>query len=155
MERHSDMWVVTDFKDSEDELIRRDFEIMVSTAQELNLESVLDRIVVQIYNEDMYDIVKDIYPFQSWIYTLYKNVYFGGNSNTFREYVRFCYSNGIKNITMWKNLARPELIKIADEYGIMVYVHTEDDIENAKKLMELGVSGIYTNILTSDKFEEE
>lgn len=51
MMQYPDMWVVTDTKDVETELVQRDFEIMVNTVKACGMESVLDRIIVQIYNE--------------------------------------------------------------------------------------------------------
>lgn len=153
MESHPDMWLVTDTKDAEEDLVRRDFEIMVSTARELNMESVLDRIVVQIYNEEMYDVVKEVYPFRDWIYTLYQ--FFGGDEETFQDCVRFCYNNNIENITTWNYLMTSDLLKIAEEYNISVYVHTENDIENAMKLKKEGVTGFYTDVLTPDMLKED
>lgn len=60
-EEKPDIWIVTDTKDVEEEAVRREFEIMVNTAHEVGKENVLDRIIVQIYNEEMYDIVHDVY----------------------------------------------------------------------------------------------
>jgi glycerophosphoryl diester phosphodiesterase len=153
MEEYPDIWIVTDTKDTDKENVQNEFNIMVETAKELGLESVLDRIVVQIYNEDMYSYVRQVYPFKSWIYTLY--MFFGGDEETFTECVRFCYANNIGNIATWNYFVTPELIEIADEYGIAYYAHTEDDVENAKLMIEEGLSGIYTNIITPDMLEED
>ncbi len=35
-------------------------------------EDILNRIVVQIYDTEMLNTVKQIYPFTNWIYTLYQ-----------------------------------------------------------------------------------
>ena len=74
------------------------------------MESVLDRLIVQIYNEEMYDTVYNIYPFRSWIYTLYK--FWGGARETFRDCVRFCYEHDIDGITTWNYYVTPELMQM-------------------------------------------
>lgn len=153
MNQYPDMWVVTDTKDVEKSLVQRDFRIMVDTAKRLNMENVLKRIIVQIYNEEMYDTVNEIYKFDAWIYTLYQ--FFGGDEETFRECVRFCYSKNIDGIATWNYMITPELISIAEQYGVKVYVHTEDDVQNAKKLKKQGVYGFYTNIITPEMLKED
>lgn len=152
MEEYPDIRIVTDTKDEEAQAVRRDFEIMVNTARECGKESVLDRIIVQIYNEEMYDTIYQVYPFKSWIYTLYK--FFGGDAETFRECVRFCYENNINGITTWNYFVTPELIEIAKEYGISYYAHTENDVENAKSMIGQGLTGIYTDSITPDMLTE-
>ncbi len=134
MEEYPDLWVVTDTKDTETEEVKRDFEIMVNTIQAHEMESVLDRIIVQIYSEEMYDTVYHIYPFKSWIYTLYK--FWMGDTETFRECVRFCYEHNINGITTWNYYVTPELLQITNAYNIPWYAHTENDVENAKKLIQ-------------------
>lgn len=153
MEEYPDMWIVTDTRDTEEELVRCGFETMVNTAKELGKEAVLDRVIVQIYNEEMYDIVQKVYPFESYIYTLYQ--FFGGDAETFRECVRFCYDHNINGIATWNYYVTPELLQIADEYGIDYYAHTEDDVENAKLMIKQGLTGVYTNILTPEMLEED
>jgi glycerophosphoryl diester phosphodiesterase len=153
MDEYPDIWIVTDTKDTDKENVQNEFKIMVETAKELGLRSVLDRFVVQIYDEEMYSYVREVYPFKSWMYTLY--MFFGGDEETFTECVRFCYANNIGNIATWNYFVTPELIEIADEYGIAYYAHTEDDVENAKLMIEEGLSGIYTNIITPDMLEED
>lgn len=153
MEENPDMWVVTDTKDTETEDVRRDFEIMVNTARECGKESVLDRIIVQIYNEEMYDTIYEVYPFKTWIYTLYQ--FFEGDAETFLECVRFCYGHNINGITTWNYFVTPELIQIAQEYDILYYAHTENDVENAKIMIGQGLTGIYTDSITPDMLKEE
>lgn len=153
MAEYPDIWIVTDTKDTETEDVQRDFEIMVNTARECGMESVLDRIIVQIYNEEMYDAVHEVYPFKSYIYTLYQ--FFDGDAETFLECVRFCYANDIDTITTWNYFVTPELIQIAEEYDILYYAHTENDVENAKSMIGQGLTGVYTDSITPDMLKEE
>lgn len=153
MAEYPDLWIITDTKDIDLELVQNEFEVMVDTASELGLEVVLDRVIVQIYNEEMYDTVHSVYPFKAYIYTLYQ--FFGGDAETFRECVRFCYGHNIDSIATWNYFVTPELLRIADEYGIAVYAHTEDDVENARDMIRQGLTGVYTNIITPDLLKED
>lgn len=71
MEEYPDIWIVTDSKEVGEEEVKAEFEEMVREAEEVELLEVLDRFIVQIYNETMYDIVKEVYPFSEYIFTLY------------------------------------------------------------------------------------
>lgn len=143
MDEYPDMWIVTDTKYTEREDIIEQFSSMVETAEKLGLESVLDRIIVQIYNCEMYYIVKNIYPFKSWNFTLYQ--IWSGDKTEFQRYAKFCFENNIKSITMWTNPARKEIFEIAHEYGLDVYVHTENNVNTARQYIIEGVDGIYTD----------
>ncbi|MDE6604107.1 MAG: hypothetical protein K2K90_18555 [Lachnospiraceae bacterium] len=148
MEQYPDLWVVTDTKNSAVESVQQDFEILRDTMKEHGMEFVLDRMIIQIYNEEMYHTVYRIYPFKSWIYTLYK--FWGGDTETFLQCVRFCYGHDINGITTWNFYVTPELLEITKAYGIPWYAHTENDVKNADELIRQGLSGIYTDSITPD-----
>lgn len=153
MDQYSDIYVVTDSKYSDVDSVREEFTYMVKTAYNIGLEKVLDRIIVQIYNEEMYNVIKDVYPFQSWIFTLYQ--IWDGNPSQFTEFSRFCYNHDIKNITMWNSRVYPEVLQVAREYNIHVYAHTENDVSAAKELLEQGIKGIYTDSITPNELRGE
>ncbi len=44
---------------------------------------------------------------------------------------------------------------IAREYGVRIYVHTVNDKEKARALLESGVDGIYSDTLTPDSLERK
>ena len=148
MEQYPDIWVVTDTKNSTVESVQQDFEVLLETMKAHGMESVLDRMIVQIYNEEMYHTVYRIYPFKSWIYTLYK--FWGGDTETFLQCVRFCDGHDINGITTWNFYVTPELLQITRAYDIPWYVHTENDVKNANELIRQGITGIYTDSITPD-----
>lgn len=145
MQQHEDVYIITDTKDSDPVLARKEISILVETAEEMNTMDVLDRFVVQIYSTEMYEAIKDIYDFPHYIFTLY-SIWFGEESE-FVDYCRFCVANGIRTITMWyyRYTDNPNIPMIADRYGIQIYVHTINDRELAKELLSLGAYGIYTD----------
>ncbi|MDD6070716.1 MAG: phosphatidylinositol-specific phospholipase C/glycerophosphodiester phosphodiesterase family protein [Clostridiales bacterium] len=155
MQQHEDIYIITDTKDVDPELARRDISILVETAEEMDALDVVDRFVVQIYSMEMYEAIKDVYSFPNYIFTLY--AIWCGDESEFIEYCRFCVENGIRTITMWdyRCADNPKLCKIADKYGIAIYVQTVNDQETAEKMFSLGVRGIYTDDETAIKINKE
>lgn len=151
MSKHEDVWIVTDSKETSADLIKFEFSYIVDEARMLGVDQVLDRVVVQIYNPEMYEVVNEIYEFPSVIFTLYQ--YWGGDVDTFADICRLCAYKNIDIITMWYYLATPEILEIADQFGINVYVHTLNDIETVIDLKEKGVKGFYTDYLTLELLE--
>jgi hypothetical protein len=54
---------------------------------------------------------------------------------------------------MGKDLVNEDIIKIANRYDLDVYINTENNVEKAKELLDLGVSGIYTDKLSPKDLE--
>lgn len=145
MQQYEDVYIVTDTKDADPVLARKDISILVETAREMDAMGVLDRFVIQFYNTEMYEAIKDIYDFPNYIFTLYQ-VWFG-DEGEFADHCRFCAVNGVRTITMWdyKYADNQNLSRIAKRYGIQIYVHTVNDRETAEKMLSLGAYGIYTD----------
>ncbi len=145
MQQYEDVYIITDTKDTEPVMAKKDISILVETAREMDAMDVLDRFVIQIYSREMYGAIKDIYDFPNYIFTLY--AIWNGDESEFIEYCRFCVANGIPTITMWdyRYADNPNLSLIADKYGIKIYVHTVNDYETAEKMFSLGAYGIYTD----------
>lgn len=145
MKKYDDVYVVTDTKNDSWPEIIKDFQIIVETAKELDCTEVLDRMVVQLYNHDMYDAVEEVHSFPNYILTLYK---IGGNEGTaFIDHCRFCRNRGIDTITMWESWASPENIEIAKRYNIDIYVHTVNTVDQIEEDQALGVRGFYTDFV--------
>ena len=152
MEEYPDICIVTDSKFVEAEFVRLQFDAMTADAAELGLSYLLDRFVVQVYSPLMFQVVDSVHHFQGYIYTLYLEG-FDGTEDTFRRKAAFCAENGILGITMARELWSGVYAEIAAEYGISVYTHTVNDLEQAKALLSSGVSGIYTDRLIPGDFE--
>ena len=145
MQQYPDIYIVTDTKDEQSDLARKEINVIVQTAKEMQAEDVLNRFVVQIYSPAMYDAIKDLYHFPNYIFTLY--MVWTNDESEFTDYCRFCRVNGIKTITMWEYRLRdnPHLAEIANEYGLEIFVHTVNDQVTAEEAEKLGASGIYTD----------
>ena len=145
MEEYPDICVITDSKFTESDIFSIQFDAMLADAHELGLTYLFDRVVVQVYDGNMRTGLNNIYPFPHYIYTLYQDASFKGTKDSFREKAAYCAQRGIEGITMDEYWWKPSFAAIAEEYGIAVYVHTVNDAETAKKYLNDGVSGIYTD----------
>ena len=143
MEEYPDVCIITDTKFTEAEV----FTAMLSDAKELGLTYLFDRFVIQVYDELMFKVVDGLHHFPHYIYTLYATG-FAGTEDAFREAASFCVDNGFLGLTLWDYWWRETYAPIARELGVAVYVHTVNDAQEARELLDQGVSGIYTDTLT-------
>ena len=94
------LYIVTDTKYYNDEAVDYLFSKMVDEAKKHHAEKALGRVVVQVYNQDMYQKVMDVYPFKEIIYSLYQSA----DSN--EEVLDFIDNSNVKIITLAKNSFR-------------------------------------------------
>lgn len=147
MEEYPDICIITDSKYADPEIALVEFKAMVEEAKELGLMRLFDRIIIQIYNPGMLNALDRAYHFPHYIFTLYQYG-FEGTEEDFRKKAEFCATHRVRGITMWSRLWDPAYASIAREYGIEVYVHTVNDLEEARERLDSGVSAIYTDTLT-------
>jgi len=142
---NKDMYVITDTKSFEytEKQIKEQIEILVETAKKKDPTlAVLNRIIPQIYNQPMYDIVMNKHKFKSVIYTLYASPDSDG------EVVKFVaeHSN-IKVVTMFPQRGTAAFVKSLGEKGKLVYFHTINDLQEIKQYKKSGIVGIYTDFI--------
>ena len=154
MVEYPDICIVTDSKFMDAEIVTMEFEAMLNDARELGLSDLFDRIVVQVYSELMFKVVDNIYDFPHYIYTLY-NTGFDQSLASFEQIAQFCNDNGIDGVTMWSYWWKEAFAPVAQEHGLSVYVHTVNDAQQARELIESGVSGVYTDGLTKTELYPE
>lgn len=147
MRQYPDIFIVTDSKYLEQDIIKKQFEEIIRISNEKGFKEELDRIIVQIYNENMYKVLNEVYEFKNIIFTLYQR-WDGKSLNEFEKICMWCDSNQINQITIWNYLFNKKVYSIAQKYNIDIYVHTENNIKNAKKFLGRGVKGIYTDIIS-------
>lgn len=148
MEKYPDIYIVTDTKEQKDEDIRHLLTELVKSAQDRDAR-LLDRVVVQIYNEPMLDMVMNVYPFQSIIYTLYATQ----DSNA--SIVRFVEENDIDAVTMPEYRVSPNFIAKLKRAGAVTYVHTINDAKTLNNYEKWGVYGVYSDFLTEPELKQE
>lgn len=146
MQEYPDIYVVTDSKYTDPEKIETEFDLIMDIIGEFeDSESILDRLIIQVYSPEMYIQLQKNYPFREYLFTLYK--IWDGETSRFIRYCRWCKANNISTITIKNKFATQEIMEIADRYGLDVFVHTINDEERAAELEMMGVAGIYTDFL--------
>ena len=141
MHKYKDIYLVTDTKATDKESILKAFSAIHDTSVKVD-KSILDRIIPQIYNQNMLDTIKVTYNYKDIIYTLYQS----GQSDS--EVLDYAIKNNISVVTMSTNRCDKEFSAQLNKYGIYVYTHTVDDAEFAASFSEKGVYGFYTNNLS-------
>lgn len=146
MERYPDIYIVTDTKEQKDEDIRHLFTELVAAAKHRD-PGLLERVVVQIYNEPMLDMVQDVYPFESIIYTIYATQ----DSND--SIARFVKENEIDAVTMPEYRVNPNFVAKLKRMGVVTYVHTINDMSTVNNYEKWGVYGVYSDDITEPELE--
>lgn len=147
-----DMFVITDTKSFEvsEQETRRQFEIIRDEAMKRD-PALLKRIIPQIYNEQMYDLVMEVYEFQDIIYTLYATA---STSARAAEFV--ADKENIKVVTVRKTDERflnSDLAGKLKPYDKLVYVHTIKYYNEFADCAKYGAYGFYAHHLTPSDYE--
>jgi len=142
MSTYPDIYIVTDTKSIEKAESGLIFQTLIDTASKTN-PTVLNRFIIQIYHEDMYDWVMSFYPWRSLIYMLYQKP--NWTATAVRD---FALDKGIKIIGYYDFGLRPEDIKIWIDANLWVASYTTNSLTSVKELRENGVSLFYTDFLT-------
>lgn len=145
MKEYPDIYIVTDTKEIVEPYITEQFQLMKDIADKYYPEA-LDRIIPQIYNEQMFDSVMNIYEWKSIIYTLYCQ----GNEFSEKNTIDFAYKNGIKVISTYVGRDQELFFDELFQRGNIIYMHTYNSIEEFEYLKARGVTGIYTDFLTPE-----
>lgn len=142
MQKYPDFYLMTDSKSTQPDAAKKEFQILVNTAKRVGKEDLLDRIIVQVYNQKMYYAVKSVYPFKNFIYTTYQQ-----RDAAFYRMIKFCKANGIQGVTCPENDINDYRMELLKEEGIYSYTHSVNHAYFAKEYMKLGVYGIYSDFL--------
>lgn len=142
---YPDVYIVTDTKYQDEATVYMQFSQMVRYARERD-ESVLKRIVPQIYQEQMLDWVMAVYPFDSVIFTLYSTEW------TKESVADFCGRTGVGFVTLPTYAASKELIDFWQERGIIVAAHTSNDRTETQRCFSDGLDMMYTDFLLPEDF---
>jgi len=154
MREYPDIWIVTDTKYKDPEMVNKQFTIMKETALKADALDVFDRFIVQLYSEEMHEVVEAIYPFESYIFTMYQR-WFGDDEAEFTKICRWSYEHNVDNIAMGWDLVNTDILEICNRYHLDVYVNTVNKADEAKQLLKDGVKGIYTDRLSASDFKED
>ena len=140
MQEYPDMYLITDTKTTDKAQVQRQFRDLVNIANNIGSPEILSRIIPQLYNKEMLSWIKEIYPFENWIFTLY--LYANPN---YDDIANFCAANGIDTVTLHIDRAKKENISQLKAKGLKVYAHTVNRYRIFEDALAAGVDGIYTD----------
>ena len=148
---NQDMYLITDVKydDATQEEIEQEFLSIYNAAMARD-PMLINRIVPQIYVEEMYDWIMDIYNFPSIIFTCYKT------DATADEIISFCGSKSNIHVITAKYKDKrfdEEAINLLHENGLLLYNYTVSTFTKMYDGLANGVDGIYSNTLLPQDFD--
>ena len=142
MSEYPDIYIVTDTKYTDRVSVLLQFAQLVKYAQSRDA-SVLDRLIPQIYHEDMLSWVMSVYPFRSVIYTVYQT------ASSDQQILEFCQHSGIRFVNAPKTRIKPGTLSLWNGAGLLTATHTLNDVEQAQQYMdEQGLDFVYTDSIT-------
>ena len=137
-----DIYIVTDTKETEEPYITAQFQYILDTVTAVDPD-LLDRIIPQIYNEEMYYSIMELYDWNSIIYTLYNQ----GSEFSTLEVIDFSCRNGIRVITTFPGRADSLMLKDLLDSNCLIYMHTFNSPKDIEPFKEAGIHGFYTDFL--------
>ena len=138
MQSHPDVYIATDMKDN----VGASYQYLVDRAREMEADSVLDRIIANVYDYDVYDKIMKVYPFKN---TTARQHYV--HPNNYYELAQFCIKNNIHVVNISSCYVNDDGAKLLMAKGIHLYVAVVDFISDMEKLKKQGFSGACTNWL--------
>lgn len=138
MINHPDVYIATDMKGD----VEASYQYLVDRAKEMNADSVLNRIIANVYDYSVYDKIMKIYPFKN---TTARQHHV--HPNNYYELAKFCIKNNIHVVNMSSCYINDVGAKLLMSKGIHIYVAVVDYISDMEKLKSDGFSGACTNWL--------
>ena len=150
MDEYDDLYIVIDTKENEydnNKSIYDVYEKIVNETLKYNNE-LLDRFIIQLYSFEDLKKVNNIYNFKYKMLSMYKL----GDKFNLASVVYYCLYNDIDSLVIpythiMYNLLDEKDINFIRSKGINVYVNTINDKSLYEKLLEMGVTGVYTDFL--------
>lgn len=147
MMQYPDMYLVTDSKETDERSVRAEMRQMAQAVNRAGDSSLWDRIVIQIYHDDMYDWVSEETPATNWIYTLYQIA--DPDCNHIGE---FCKDRNIPVVTIAEDRVWGEYSDVFHSYGLKVYAHTINRLITMS-VFTPRIDGFYSDIVTPAELE--
>lgn len=152
MKEYPDIYIVTDFKCDDSVNSMDQMKRMVRIIRKEHALSLLNRFVIQFYDEQELPQIRKMAKFGGYIYTLYKRG-FDKSVEDFEKVAAFCRENDVDVVVMKKGKWNSYLAPVAAQYGIKVYPHTVYTTWQLEYLLRTGISGAYSDGVTPEDIE--
>lgn len=137
LQQHPQVSVITDTKED---------NLAILTYIQKNYPQIVAQVIPQIYQYEEYDAVKAL-GYDKIILTLYKMT----NERNGARIAKFVQEHQIYAVTMPVELASSGLAKTLQSYGIAVYMHTVNSLQQTVTAINAGAYGIYTDSLLPEE----
>lgn len=148
LETNKDVYFILDIKETDREVVKRCFEYISEKLKSENIE-IVNRLIPQVLNPEMYYDAKKIIDFPLIYYGLY-------TTNVKEEeerIINFVEKEKIFAVSMWDYSYNDKFAKRLKDLGAKIYIHTINSKEDAIKFLEKGVDGIYTDIIKKEQLK--
>ncbi|MCQ2510121.1 MAG: GBS Bsp-like repeat-containing protein [Lachnospiraceae bacterium] len=152
LKQHPDVKILLDTKYRSVAEIKNLYTILLQTASSMGAVSNLqNQIIPYFFATDQLSAIRSVCTFKEYHFATYAAYRWQTGSfplEDFRSLIQFCKMNNVLSISLWDSLVTADMIRVADSYGITVYVHTTDDPATAERLLQMGAAGIVSNKIT-------
>ena len=137
----TNIFLIVDTKEDDDVSVYKEIDRILSTIS--GGKSYKKLLVPQVYSQEDFAAVKEIYDYKNWIFTVYKlNL---KKDKQFKEIAEFCKENGIGTVTIPKKKVTEERLKYFTDLGIRTATHTVNSKKDWEKFEGMGVNLFYTD----------
>lgn len=137
LQKHPEVHIITDTKED---------NIAILTSIRKQYPDLVKQIVPQIYQYDEFEQVKQL-GYDQIILTLYKMT----SERNGAKIAKFVQDNDIYAVTMSVDLTNTDLAKTLQGYGIAVYMHTVNRLQQVVQALNAGAYGVYTDTLLPEE----
>ncbi|MDR0328787.1 MAG: hypothetical protein LBI05_10875 [Planctomycetaceae bacterium] len=137
-----DVFIITDTKKDRPHLVRQAFAALVADAKSVD-ETILDRVIPQLYAPSMLNEIEKIHSFKEYMFTRYKR-------GTWECYIIDLIERhpNVVAVTFPKEKVPPSFCEYLKARNVRTYTHTVDSIDEMKRYVTLGIEGFCSNDLT-------
>lgn len=136
---HRDLYIVTDVKDD---------NIGVCGIIGSEYPDLKNNFIVQIYHPDEYKRIREL-GFNYVIYTLYRAT---DDELTPENTKDFIDSANLVGVTFWMEYpdSNADSYRVLEQSGLPLFVHTVNDRNEMKSFIDMGIDGIYTDVVNKE-----
>ncbi|PXV90179.1 glycerophosphoryl diester phosphodiesterase [Lachnotalea glycerini] len=138
-----DVYFITDTKLEAGQVIAI-LESIEEAAEKIGYTDYKRQFVIQFYNYENYEQIRERFSFENYIFTLY-HMKSELRENGIDNILDFCVEKNIKVLTIPQKYITKEICKKLKKNGITVFVHTIDSRKSVLELRFMGVNGVYSN----------
>ena len=140
----TDTWMFLDTQEKETAAVYKE---VVKILRDLGKEEYLDKVVAQIYHKREYKKIKEVYPFKTWCFQLYKLRPLHLKRETYESIAQFCEEKDIGMVSLSKSRPTREVCALFHDHGLLVGVHPVNKEEKEDYYSSIGADFIMTDML--------